>query len=70
VEAHADGRIRVVPLQPMAVPEGRTLQVWTRWDVAVGPRSVGLMSAARDQVYQTTGMPVPAANQLYEITLE
>lgn len=70
VEAHADGRIRVVPLQPIVVPEGRTLQVWTRWDVAVGPRSVGLMATARDQIYQTTGMPVPAANQLYEITLE
>jgi anti-sigma-K factor RskA len=70
VEAYADGRIRVVPLKAIAVPPGRTLQVWTLWDRAVGPRSVGLMGEARQQDYLTTGMPRPVDQQLYEITLE
>lgn len=70
VEAYADGRVRVVPLRAIAVPEGRTLQVWTLWDRGVGPRSVGLMPAARQNDYQTSGMPRPVDQQLYEITLE
>jgi anti-sigma-K factor RskA len=70
VEAFADGRVRVVPLRTIPVPEGRTLQVWTLWDRQVGPRSVGLMPAAREQDYRTAGMPRPADQQLYEITLE
>jgi anti-sigma-K factor RskA len=70
VEAFADGRVRVVPLRAIPVPEGRTLQVWTLWDRQVGPRSVGLMPAARQQDYATSGMPRPADQQLYEITLE
>lgn len=70
VEAYADGRVRVVPLKDIPVPAGRTLQVWTLWDRAVGPRSVGLMEAARRQDYATSGMPRPVNSQLYEITLE
>jgi anti-sigma-K factor RskA len=70
VEAYADGRIRVVPLRAIPVPEGRTLQVWTLWDRQVGPRSVGLMPVARQIDYRTSGMPRPADQQLYEITLE
>lgn len=70
VEAYADGRIRVVPLRAIPVPDGRTLQVWTLWDRQVGPRSVGLMPVARQSDYRTTGMPRPVDSQLYEITLE
>jgi anti-sigma-K factor RskA len=70
VEAFADGRVRVVPLRTIEVPEGRTLQVWTLWDRQVGPRSVGLMTEVRQQDYRTTGMPRPVRDQLYEITLE
>lgn len=70
VEAFADGRIRVVPLRAIPVPEGRVLQVWTLWDRQVGPRSVGLMPVARQSDYRTSGMPRPIDQQLYEITLE
>jgi anti-sigma-K factor RskA len=70
VEAYADGRIRVVPLRSIPVPAGRVLQVWTLWDRGVGPRSVGLMPVARQSDYQTSGMPRPVDQQLYEITLE
>lgn len=70
VEAFADGRIRVVPLRAIPVPEGRVLQVWTLWDRQVGPRSVGLMERAEARDYATSGMPRPVDQQLYEITLE
>ena len=70
VEAFADGRIRVVPLRAIPVPEGRVLQVWTLWDRQVGPRSVGLMERAQARDYATSGMPRPIDQQLYEITLE
>ncbi|MBL8567538.1 MAG: anti-sigma factor [Phreatobacter sp.] len=70
VEAYADGRIRVVPLRAIPVPEGRVLQVWTLWDRQVGPRSVGLMPVVRQSDYRTSGMPRPVDSQLYEITLE
>lgn len=70
VEAFADGRIRVVPLRAIPVPEGRVLQVWTLWDRQVGPRSVGLMERAQARDYATSGMPRPVDQQLYEITLE
>lgn len=70
VEAYADGRVRVVPLRAIPVPEGRTLQVWTLWDRQVGPRSVGLMPRAEARDYATSGMPRPVDSQLYEITLE
>jgi anti-sigma-K factor RskA len=70
VEAYADGRIRVVPLRAIPVPEGRVLQVWTLWDRQVGPRSVGLMERAQARDYATSGMPRPVDSQLYEITLE
>lgn len=70
VEAFADGRIRVVPLRPIEVPAGRTLQLWTLWDRATGPRSIGLMADFRGRDYWTSGLPVPVPDQLYEITLE
>jgi len=70
VEAFADGRIRVIPLRAIPVPEGRVLQVWTLWDRQVGPRSVGLMERAEARDYAPSGMPRPVDQQLYEITLE
>ncbi len=70
VEAFADGRVRVVPLRAIPVPEGRVLQVWTLWDRQVGPWSVGLMPRAEARDYATSGMPRPVDQQLYEITLE
>jgi anti-sigma-K factor RskA len=70
VEAFADGRVRVVHLRDVAVPEGRTMQVWTLWDRQVGPRSVGLLERPVERQFQTSGFPQPTGNQLFEITLE
>jgi anti-sigma-K factor RskA len=71
VEAFDDGRIRVVPLGTLEVPAGRTLQVWTLWDRARGPVSMGLMGTQlHSGEFIARDLPVPRPEQLYEISLE
>jgi anti-sigma-K factor RskA len=70
VNAFADGRTELVPLEAIPVPQGRTLQVWTLWDRERGPVSVGVLDAARSAALALRGLPKPAPNQLFEITLE
>jgi anti-sigma-K factor RskA len=69
-EAYADNSVRILPLEDFAVPPGQTLQVWTLYDEAVGPVSLGTLGEARETVLGGSDLPVPKANQLYEITLE
>lgn len=69
-EAFADDTVRIVPLQDFAVPEGKTLQVWTLYDPAVGPVSLGTLPSAVPAVLRGPDQPLPRADQLYEITLE
>lgn len=70
VNAFADGRVEMIPLVDMSVPDGRALQVWTLWNREVGPRSVGLLERARATPLDLKSMPTTANDQLFEITLE
>jgi len=70
VETFDGQRIRIVPLDDIAVPPGRTLQVWTLPDPATGPVSMGLLPAVTATTLQGPTLPNPQHNQLYEITLE
>lgn len=70
VEAYGDQRIRVVPLGRIAVPAGKTLQVWTLPDPATGPVSMGLLSTQTATTLDGPPLPQPRLEQLYEITLE
>jgi anti-sigma-K factor RskA len=70
INAFANGRAELIPLKPISVPAGRTLQVWTLWDRAVGPKSVGLTSQSRTLQLNLETLPDTIANQLFEITLE
>jgi anti-sigma-K factor RskA len=70
VNAFADGRAELVPLEAIEVPPGRALEIWTLWDRAVGPRSIGLIHAARTVRLNLENLPKPGPNQLFEITLE
>ncbi len=70
VNAFADGRTELVPLQAIDVPAGKALQVWTLWDRARGPVSVGLLEAMRNLDLSVRGLPTASADQLFEITLE
>lgn len=69
VNTFPDGRVELLPLQAIAVPEGKALEIWTLWDRAVGPRSVGLIERARATALRLDQLPL-GANQLFEITLE
>lgn len=69
-EAFADDSVRIVPLTDFVVPEGKTLQVWTLYDPAVGPVSLGTLPRATPAVLRGPDQPLPKADQLYEITLE
>jgi anti-sigma-K factor RskA len=69
VEAFHDGRIVVVPLRDIPVPEGKVLEVWTLFDKARGPVSLGLIDRTRRAQFSTQNLPA-RETQLYEITLE
>ncbi len=70
VESFADGTVRLIPLQDIAVPQGRALQVWTLRDRQEGPISVGLLDKARSAKLDLGKLPAPRPDQLFEITLE
>jgi anti-sigma-K factor RskA len=70
VNAFADGRVEMIPLKAIDVPAGRTLQVWTLWDRAVGPKSIGLTGQARTLQLDLQSLPETIQDQLFEITLE
>lgn len=69
VNTYPDGRVEMVPLQNITVPEGKALEIWTLWDRAVGPRSVGLIDRARTTPLRLDQLPL-GTNQLFEITIE
>lgn len=69
-EAYADNSVRIVPLENFTVPDGQIMQVWTLYDKAVGPVSLGTMTKAEIVTLGAAAFPRPAADQLYEITLE
>ena len=70
VNAFSNGRVEVIPLRPIDVPAGRTLQVWTLWDRAIGPKSLGISGQSRTLQLDLGDLPDTVANQLFEITLE
>ena len=70
VNAFSNGRVELIPLRPIEVPAGRTLQVWTLWDRAVGPKSIGLTGQSRTPQLNLESLPETVQNQLFEITLE
>ena len=70
VETYEGQRIRIVPLTDIAVPEGKTLQVWTLPSRETGPVSMGLMHGPTVTTLDGPELPAPKPDQLYEITIE
>ena len=70
VNVSADGAAELVPLDDIAVPAGRALQIWTLWDRARGPVSVGLVNRAQRMPLQLGNLPKTAVDQIFEISLE
>ncbi|MBE1207882.1 anti-sigma factor [Aminobacter carboxidus] len=69
-EAFADNSLKIIPLADFDVPQDKIMQVWTLYDASVGPVSLGTLSSAEVTTLKGQALPVPAADQLYEITLE
>jgi anti-sigma-K factor RskA len=70
VNAFSNGRVELIPIRPIEVPAGRTLQVWTLWDRAVGPKSIGVTGQSRTLQLDLEAFPETVQDQLFEITLE
>lgn len=70
VNAFADGRAELVPLSNIDVPPGKAIEIWTLWDRAVGPRSIGLIQRAGRTSLKLEGLPKPQPGQIFEMTLE
>ncbi len=70
VEDFGGVEARVVPLVDFEVPEGRAIQVWTKYSEERGPVSIGLLQAASATRLEPPALPEPVETQLYELTLE
>jgi anti-sigma-K factor RskA len=70
VNVRADGRAELVALRDIKAPDGRVLQIWTLWDRARGPVSLGTLASARNMPLSLDDLPRTAPDQLFEITLE
>jgi anti-sigma-K factor RskA len=70
VNTFANGQAELIPLEIINVPPDRALQIWTLWDRARGPVSVGLVHQARSVRLDLQNLPIPGPDQLFEITLE
>lgn len=56
--------------ESIEVPPDKALEIWTLWDRAVGPRSIGLLDRPRTLRLNLENLPKTGPNQLFEITLE
>ena len=70
VNAFANGNAELVPLDGIPVPPGRSLEIWTLWDQARGPVSIGVLDAARTVRLKLDNLPRTSPNQVFEISLE
>ena len=70
VNAFADGTVMLVPIQTVAVPQGRIIEVWTLQDRAQGPVSIGKMDQARTLKLDLKSLPKAGQGHLFEMTLE
>lgn len=70
VEDFGNEKATVRMLADFAVPQDKTIQVWTLPSKDVGPVSLGLIEGVRSARLEGPTLPKPRSDQLYEITLE
>ena len=70
VNVYASGIAELVPLETIAVPQGRIIEVWTLQNREQGPISIGRIDQARRIRLDLKNLPRPEANHLFELTLE
>ncbi|MBN9061177.1 MAG: hypothetical protein BGP06_03110 [Rhizobiales bacterium 65-9] len=70
VRAFATGRAEIEPLQPVDVPPGKAIQIWTLPDVATAPKSVGVIDRASRATLKLEGLPATRPGQMFQMTIE
>lgn len=70
VEDFGNEKATVRILADFAVPQDKTIQLWTLPSKEVGPVSLGLIKGTRSIQLEGPALPTPRSDQLYEITLE
>jgi anti-sigma-K factor RskA len=70
VNAYTNGTVQLVPIDAIAVPEGRVLEVWTLQTRERGPVSLAQMDRARTIRLDLKGLSPAEVGHLFEITLE
>ncbi|HCD83253.1 MAG TPA: anti-sigma factor [Agrobacterium sp.] len=70
VEDFGNEKATVRMLADFAVPQDKTIQLWTLPSREVGPVSLGLIDGVRSARLEGPALPTPRSDQLYEITLE
>ncbi|WP_375461159.1 anti-sigma factor domain-containing protein [uncultured Enterovirga sp.] len=70
IQIAEDGTVRSVPLGRTDPGENRSLQLWTLWDQARGPVSLGVLPPGGAVRLPRESLPQIGGGQLFEITLE
>ena len=70
VEGAEDNTTLITLLGTASVPAGRVMQVWTKPEDDGPPVSLGVLDQPKGTTLSVKGLPVPSAQQLYEITFE
>lgn len=70
IQVAQDGTVRSSPLAAIEPGQGRSLQLWTLWDPARGPVSLGVLPPGGSVRLPAESLPVIGGGQLFEITLE
>ena len=70
IQVAEDGAVRSVPFGRVEPGSGHALQLWTLWDPARGPVSLGVLPPGGSARLPRESLPVIGGGQLFEITLE
>lgn len=70
IQATDSRHLRLLPLSATELPQGKSLQFWTKADGWKGPVSLGLVTPGQPLEVSLEKLPPLQANQLFEITLE
>ena len=63
VEDFGDSSARIVPLVDLAVPDDRTVQVWTLPSREMGPVSLGILKRSETVILDGPSLPAPQPEQ-------
>lgn len=70
LQAYADGRVTLIPLEIAPIPQGRALQVWTKPTPQASPVAIGLMDQVRTIRLDMRNLSPAQLSQHFAVSLE